>query len=324
MDMVSGSLLIAGLMSATGFVYALFWLWSDFSHRGSRSITDRLTDLERRTGRTPELYLLKRRVFSHRPWLERHLSQWPALHRFDRFLLQTGWKIRVETALMSMALTVVGMVCITAVLGLPWMGVPLLTGLAALGGLALLQYHRRRRRNLIESQLPEVLDLIARAMQAGHALSSAILLASREGPQPLAHEMRTIFDEINFGIQTRVAIEDFANRVGSEYTRLFVVSALVQMETGGNMADILRNTATLIRQRQQMKASVKVLSAEARVSAVILSTLPFALAGFMLIINPGFISVLWVHPMGVKLLLGSGVLMVLGVVWMWRLIDISV
>jgi len=136
--------------------------------------------------------------------------------------------------------------------------------------------------------------------------------------------MRSIFDEINFGIQTRIAIEDFAHRIGSEYTRLFVVSCLVQMETGGNMAEILRNTATLIRERQQMKASVKVLSAEARISALILSVLPFALAGFLVIINPGFISVLWTHPMGMKLLLGAGVLMLTGIFWMWRMIDISV
>lgn len=181
-----------------------------------------------------------------------------------------------------------------------------------------------RRRRQIEAQLPDALDLIARAMQAGHALSSAVLLAASEGPEPLASEWQTIFDQINFGIPTRVAIEAFAERVGSDDVRLFVVSILVQMETGGNMADILKNTADLIRQREQLRASVKVLSAEGRISALILSVLPFGLAALLTLINPGFISVLWTDPLGVRLLLGALALMLAGIVWMWRMIDIPV
>jgi tight adherence protein B len=133
-----------------------------------------------------------------------------------------------------------------------------------------------------------------------------------------------IFDEINFGIPTRVAIEHFSQRVDSEYVRLFAVSTLIQMETGGNMAEILHNTARLIRQRQQLQASVKVLSAEGRISALILSTLPFALAALLTLINPGFVAVLWTHPMGIKLLWGALALMFTGIVWMWRMIDIAV
>ena len=96
------------------------------------------------------------------------------------------------------------------------------------------------------------------------------------------------------------------------------------METGGNMAEILHNTAHLIRQRQQLQASVKVLSAEGRISALILSTLPFALAALLTVINPGFVAVLWTHPLGIKLLLVALGLMLTGIVWMWRMIDIAV
>jgi tight adherence protein B len=161
-------------------------------------------------------------------------------------------------------------------------------------------------------------------MQAGHALSSAILMAANEGPQPLADRWRSIFDEINFGIPTRMAIEDFSEQVDSEYVRLFVVSTMIQMETGGNMAEILHNTANLIRERQQLQASVKVLSAEGRVSALILSTLPFALGALLTLINPAFVAVLWTDPLGLKLLLVAMGLMFIGVVWMWRMIDIAV
>ena len=209
-------------------------------------------------------------------------------------------------------------------LGLSWAWVPGLTVASWLVGWTVLRLQRRRRERAIESQLPDALDLIARAMQAGHALSSAILMAANEGPQPLADAWRTIFDEINFGIPTRMAIEDFSERVDSEYVRLFVVSTLIQMETGGNMAEILHNTAKLIRERQQLQASVKVLSAEGRVSAFILSTLPFALGIVLALINPGFVAVLWTDPLGLKMLLGALALMLLGVFWMWRMIDIAV
>ncbi|MEY4073851.1 MAG: hypothetical protein RJA29_1208 [Pseudomonadota bacterium] len=149
-------------------------------------------------------------------------------------------------------------------------------------------------------------------------------MVGEQAQEPIASEFKATFDEINFGISARTAIEDFSERVGSEYVRLFVVSTLIQMETGGNMAEILHNTAQLIRERQQLQASVKVLSAEGRVSALILSTLPFALGAFLALINPGFVAVLWTDPLGLKMLLIALALMFLGVFWMWRMIDIAV
>jgi tight adherence protein B len=270
------------------------------------------------------LQLLKYQPLSRFAWLDRYLHEWASARQLDRYLQQTGWPLRVEHGLAAVLLTAVGFNLMGIVLQWAWPWSVGLTALTWLGGLMAIQMQRARRRRLIESQLPDALDLIARAMQAGHALSSAILMAATEGQPPLAESWRTIFNEINFGIPTRVAIEDFSERVDSEYVRLFVVSTLIQMETGGNMAEILQNTASLIRQRQQLQASVKVLSAEGRISALILSTLPFALAALLTIINPSFVAVLWTHPLGIKLLLIALGLMLTGIVWMWRMIDISV
>ena len=324
MDGMSWPLMLLALVSTVGVVNSLWWIGMDMVRPRGPSVSQRLSELKHAGVRPTQWQLLKHRPLSHRPWLDRALSEWPALRRLDQYLQQTGWQLRVDQVLAAAVLSFLLVACLCGLLNLSAWWTLAAMALAWALGLSVLQTRRLRRRRLMESQLPDALDLIARAMQAGHALSSAMLLAASEGPAPLAGEWQAIFDQINFGIPTRVAIEDFADRVGSEDVRLFVVSTLVQMETGGNMADLLKNTAELIRQRAQLRASVKVLSAEGRISALILSVLPFGLAALLALINPGFISVLWTEPLGLKLLMGALALMTAGIVWMWRMIDIAV
>lgn len=324
MDLMGWSLFLLAVVSASGIAFSIGWLGVDLLKPKRRDMAQRLADLHTAPLPHVDLQLLKHRPLSRLTWLDPLLREWPAARELDRLLQQTGWPLRVEHVGAAMAVATLIIVLGVLLLGLSWAWVPGLTVASWLVGWTVLRLQRRRRERAIESQLPDALDLIARAMQAGHALSSAILMAANEGPQPLADAWRTIFDEINFGIPTRMAIEDFSERVDSEYVRLFVVSTLIQMETGGNMAEILHNTAKLIRERQQLQASVKVLSAEGRVSAFILSTLPFALGIVLALINPGFVAVLWTDPLGLKMLLGALALMLLGVFWMWRMIDIAV
>jgi len=324
MDLMGWSLFLLAAVSASGLVFSIGWLGFELLQPRGRDVAQRLADLQTAPLPHVDLQLLKHRPLSRLAWLNEWLQDWPAARQLDRLLQQTGWPLRVEHAGVAMAVSAVMFMWVGQLLGLNGAWAAGLTVASWFGGWSVLRLKRRRRLRAIESQLPDALDLIARAMQAGHAMSSAILMAATEGPQPLADGWRTIFDEINFGIPTRKAIEDFSERVDSEYVRLFVVSTLIQMETGGNMAEILHNTAHLIRERQQLQASVKVLSAEGRVSALILSTLPFALGAFLTLINPGFVAVLWTDPLGLKMLLIALALMFLGVFWMWRMIDIAV
>lgn len=323
MDAIGWSLMMFIVASAAGVVYSVVRLGTDLTRQRGPSVTQRLADLQATTLQPVELQLFKHRPLSHFPWLDTYLKEWPLARRIDHVLQQTGWPLMVEHVFAALVLTIL----LNVLWAISGMSGPWTLGLSMAfwtSGCLAVQMRRNRRRRDIEAQLPDALDLIARAMQAGHALSSAISMAAIEGQQPLAESWRTIFNEINFGIPTRAAIEDFAERIDSEYVRLFAVSTLIQMETGGNMAEILHNTASLIRQRQQLQASVKVLSAEGRISALILSTLPFAVAAFLTLINPGFVSVLWTDPLGVKLLLVALALMLTGIVWMWRMIRISV
>lgn len=324
MDVMGWSLLIVMTLSVSGLIYSIWWLGADLLHPPGRQVARRLAELHTAPLPSVNVRLFKLHPLSRWAWLDQALREWPPARELDRLLQQTGWSWRVEHVLgVWLAWTgVVGLLGLMGRLAWPWA-----LALIVVGGLVIwtvLRWRMARRRRAIERQLPDALDLIARAMQAGHALSSAIMMAATEGPQPLAEAWRTIFNQINFGIPTRMAIEDFSERVDSEYVRLFVVSTLIQMETGGNMAEILHNTANLIRERQQLQASVKVLSAEGRISALILSTLPFALAALLTFINPGFVAVLWTHPLGLKLLWIALALMLTGIVWMWRMIDIAV
>jgi tight adherence protein B len=113
-------------------------------------------------------------------------------------------------------------------------------------------------------------------------------------------------------------------RVASSDLRFFVVAVLIQLETGGNLTEILKSLASLIRERQRIAGSVRILTAEGRLSAWILGLLPFAIASLLTVINPEFISKLWTDPLGIRMLQVSLGLMLLGVIWMWRMVRIEI
>jgi tight adherence protein B len=161
---------------------------------------------------------------------------------------------------------------------------------------------------------------MARAMQAGHAFSSALRLVAAETLEPIASEFQTVFDEINFGLSTEQALSNLAVRVSSRDLRYFVVAVLIQRETGGNLSEVLVSIARLIRERQKLLATVHVLSAEARISAWVLTILPFVLGAVIAFVNRRFLAQLWTDPIGIDMLAASTVLMAIGIWWMWRMV----
>jgi tight adherence protein B len=193
MDIMGWTLLILTLASVIGVIYSICWLGADLLHPPGASVAQRLADLHTASVRPVELQLMKHRPLSRFPWLDHSLREWHLARQLDRYLQQTGWPLRVEHLLAALLLIPMGMVLVVTLLNLAWPWMPGLTGIVWMGGLLAIQLRRSRRRQLIETQLPDALDLIARAMQAGHALSSAILMAATEGPQPLADGWRTIF-----------------------------------------------------------------------------------------------------------------------------------
>jgi tight adherence protein B len=315
-----------GLVSLcmVALVWGLYGLWRQVLDPRQRALVQRLRPAHPSLPTEQSLQLRQHRLLSTTPALERWLRRLPGVLPLDQFLLQTGLSWRVAHVL---TLAVAWVLLSVAVGGrLAWPGV-LTLALAVLGELALvayLQHRRSQRMALIGLALPDALDLIARSMQAGHAFTSALHLAAKDSPPPLSQELRTVFEEINFGVGTAQALQALSARVASDDVRYFVVAVVIQSETGGNLADILKNTANLIRERQKIAGVVRVLSAEGRISALVLSLLPFALAVFMAVLNPGFISKLWTEPLGLQLVYFSLTLMAIGMLWMWKLIQIRV
>lgn len=268
--------------------------------------------------------LIKKRHLSENASVQAWLQQVPAVQAYDRFLLQTGLPLTVAQSVVWALASVLAWV----VLALLWGGPPLLVLIGALLvlwlGVVYLRRRKAQRLVRIDQQLPDALDLMARALQAGHALSGALLIAARESKQPIASELQAVFDEVNYGTSVQLALPHLAEGIASDNVRYFVVATLIQSETGGNLADILKSTAFLIRERQKMAGMVRVLSAEGRLSALILSVLPFAIAGLLSWVNPDFMAKLWTDPLGVKLLTASLVLAGVGIVWMRSLVSVRV
>jgi tight adherence protein B len=149
-------------------------------------------------------------------------------------------------------------------------------------------------------------------------------MAATEGPDPTAHEFHLAFDEISFGITAQDALTHLAERVPSNDLRYLVVAVLTQHETGGNLAELLGNTAELIRARHKLMGAVRVLATEGKFSAWILVILPFGLAAGLYAVNHEFLKTLWTDPAGLNVLVCAAVAMVIGIFWMWRAVKIHI
>lgn len=268
--------------------------------------------------------LIKQRLLSNSPPLQKLLLQLPRMHSLDRFLLQSGMQLMVTQFLSYSAMAGVGAMALAALLGWPF----LVMLLCAVGG-SLIPYFfvlraKAKRLITIEQQLAETIDLISRALKAGHAFPGALQMAATEGTEPTASEFRIVFDEVNFGVPLQNALMNLAVRVPINDLRYFVIAVLIQRESGGNLAELLDKISGLIRARLTLLGKIRVLSAEGRLSAWILSCLPFAVALIINIVNPGFLSVLWTDPAGMKLAGGALTLMAIGIFVMSRIIKIRV
>lgn len=300
-------------------------LWT--SHKGpqARKLQQRLQALSASRDRSQATRVLRQRMLGELPWLERTLLSLPRLHGLDRFIAQAGLQWTLTRLLVSMAACgLLGAAALGALLH-PLAPYTLAAGLAAAALPLLYVRHRRGARlRLLERQLPDALDLICRALRAGHAFPSALKMGGEEMPEPMGGELRIVHDEINYGVSLQQGLAHLSERVPLTDLRYFVVAVLTQRESGGNLTELLGKLSQLIRERLKLLARVRVLSSEGRMSAWTLGLMPFALAGVMSLLNPEFMRPLWTDPMGrslLKFMLGS---MFIGMLLIRRIIRIRV
>jgi tight adherence protein B len=183
---------------------------------------------------------------------------------------------------------------------------------------------RRVRLNKFASQLPDALELVARALRAGHSLAAGMHVVAQEMPAPIADEFNRVFEEQNLGIPIDDSLRGICDRVPNLDLRFFVTSVAIQRQTGGDLAEILDKIGYVIRERFRILGQVKALTGEGRLSGVVLIALPFALFGFMLNMKPDYIESLWTTDPG-RIMSGIAiVLQILGAICIRKIVNIKV
>jgi tight adherence protein B len=173
---------------------------------------------------------------------------------------------------------------------------------------------RAKRFAKLERQLPEALDMLVGALKVGHSLITAIGALGQDAVEPLAGEFRKLFDEQNFGLDPHTAMTNLALRIPLPDVRIFVAAALIQKESGGNLAEVLAKVAQTTRSRFQLKKQIMVHSAQGRLTGWVLSLMPVGLGFGMYLVNPDGMSVLWTRPIGLKMLYAAAAMVTVG--WM--------
>jgi len=268
--------------------------------------------------------IIKQKILSDVPYLNQILTALPGVDRLDLLMRQANAKYTLGFfILLTLALGLTGY--LTFYIVTKSLVLSLLLGVACAGlPLFALRSKKKKRMAKFEKQLPEALGLIARALRAGHAFTSGMKLASEEFGDPLGPEFEETLDEINFGVSVPEALKNLAQRVNCPDVKFFVVSVILQRETGGNLAEIIENLAHLIRERFKFRGKVRVLTAEGRLSATILLILPFVLFLAFLVLSPEYVVELVSDPIG-KVMMGVGaVLMFIGILLIKRIIKVEV
>jgi tight adherence protein B len=183
----------------------------------------------------------------------------------------------------------------------------------------------RRRRNAFADQLPDALQLVIGSLRSGFSLAQAIDAVVEDSPStPLTVEWGRAMAEVRLGAELDDALDRVAQRVDNEDLAWAVMAVRIQRETGGNLAEVLETTVDTLRERDRLRRQVQALSAEGRLSAYILIGLPFVLAGWLLLVRREYLSALWTTSAGLTMLVGSAILMAIGIVWMLRWMKVQV
>lgn len=231
----------------------------------------------------------------------------------QRMISQAGMNVTVATVLLSCG--VVGIVVFaifSQYLRLPLLGVPVGIAAAFLP-IGYIRWTRNKRMLKFEEQFPEAMDFLARALRAGHALTTGLSMVGEEMPDPIGPEFKRLFDQQNFGLPLPQALKNFAERIPSLDARFFVTAVLTQREAGGNLSEVLDNLASIIRDRFRVKRQVRVISAHGRITGWVLSALPSTLGLFFAFTSPEKYRAFYSDPLGMQMIVGALLLQVLGV-----------
>jgi tight adherence protein B len=268
--------------------------------------------------------LRKDETLSSIPWLNRKLRELELVPHLRRMLGQAAidWSPGRLLAMTAACFAVpASLVLVQFHMPLPALGAGVLVGAAPI---CFVLFKRGRRFNKFEAGLPEALDLMVSALRAGHSLVAAMGLVARECADPVGPEFRICFEEQNYGLEMKAALDNLAIRVPLQDVRMVSTAIMIQKESGGNLAEVLDKTSNLIRERYRLKRQIKTHTAQGRMTGWVLTLVPVFLGIAMYFANPKMISVLWHRDIGIKLMWASAGLTALGGFVINRIVDIDV
>lgn len=258
------------------------------------------------------------------PVLDRVMARTTLGARLARLIDQSG----VRTTPSGVAIMTLGLAAVVGVVTSWLVPQPLVAPLAALAAgaapLGWLVHRRSSRLKRFEEQFPEALDLLARAIRSGQAFQTALGMVADELPDPVGPEFKKTFDQQNFGLPLRDALNEMSVRITLLDVRFFVTAVLIQRDTGGNLSEILDNLAHVVRERFKIQRQVRVHTAHGRFTGYVLMALPAALAVALTFINPEHMQLLFHEQMGQTMLIGAIVMQAIGYVWIRKVIKIEV
>jgi len=297
---------------------------SDSSQEVIRKRMSAVHKADRRGEVSLNLKLVRDEMMSSVPALHRFLMQWAWPTRLQDFLLQAGMTMKPAKLVLMSAVLGLGSYLLAGLFYAPfYIALPIGIGVGLLP-LALVAWKRHRRLRKFEEHFPEALDLLGRAVRAGHAFTTGLEMISKECAEPLAGEFRTTFEEQNFGLPLRDTLLNLSERVPSMDVRFFVTALLIQKETGGNLAEILDGLSRVIRDRFRLYREVQVRTAQGRLTAAILIVLPIFMGITLSIINPAYMRVLFQDPKGPAILATAAGMQMLGSAVLWKIIHFEV
>lgn len=260
--------------------------------------------------------LRKKRSLSKIPQLNLLLDKIPLVHKIDFLLQQANSRQPVGVfVLSSLVLALCGILLVRATFGSVLAGLPVAAVLGAVPFIYIV-IKKKNRMQKFERQLPEALELMAKALKAGHGFSVGMQMAAQEFDDPLGSEFEFMINEVNLGAGIDEALKNLTARVDCPDLRFFAVSVIIQKETGGNLAEILENIGYLIRERFKLRSKIRTLTAESRISSVVLVALPLFVASALLYLNPRYLRVLGTDPIGQALVAAAVIMMIAGIIIM--------
>lgn len=266
----------------------------------------------------------KNELLSTIPWMDKMLRQVELTPRLRRMLYQADLKWTVG-GLMMMCVACFAIPGYLVFFRTGSIMIGILVGLVASSApLVYVRMKRNKRMKKFEEGLPEALDLIVSALRVGHSLNSAMGLVTRECPDPVGTEFRATYDEQNYGLELKTALENMVTRMPTQDLRIVVTAIMIQKESGGNLAEVLEKTAEVIRERFRLRRQVLTHTAQGRLTGAILTLLPIVMGFLIYFISPKMESLLWTTKIGLDLIYAASAMIIVGGLIIRKIVNMDV